>query len=389
MKSPTELKANRSGRSGLQSGTAERRRSDQARSPVIAVDAMGGDHAPQALVEGACSASLSSDVVIELVGDPRQIQAHLDRTRHVAERIRVVPALESIPMDASPRDALALLPDASLPLAAKRVATPGGPDALVTAGNTGAVVLACALAFRRLSGVRRTALAAVIPTPSGREGSFSLLLDAGATLRVEAQDLAAFALMGATYSRIVGGQRRPRVALLSNGSEPSKGPPEIVAAHPLLRRLPGIEFIGNIESLDLPRGVADVIVCDGFTGNVTLKMLEGFSAAVTDLAGYAYRSRFTWRVALWLLGGGIRRLKAITDWEQYGGAPILGFDRPCIKAHGRSGPRAIHNAIRVAESCIAEGLCERIESGVQENSPISVAEDELSAVPSMTFEVLG
>lgn len=282
-----------------------------------------------------------------------------------------MPADGAIAMDAKPFEAVRDQPEASLPVAARRVADAGPQAALVSAGNTGAVVLSCAGAFERLPGVRRTALAAVIPTERrhGNKGDpFSLLLDAGATLRVEAEDLAVFGVMGATYASIVSRNARPRVALLSNGTEPTKGTPEIVAAHPLLAQQAGLEFIGNIESLHLPRGLADVIVCDGFTGNITLKMLEGMSEVVTDLARYAYRSRLTWRVALWLLQGGIRRLKAVTDWQQYGGAPILGFDRLCIKAHGRSGPRAIRNAIRVAERCLQQELCARIEAGLNGRS---------------------
>ncbi len=333
----------------------------------IAVDAMGGDDAPAAVVQGACEATRTTGATLELVGDPDRIEKELARWPHDRDRIIVIPAEGFIPMDAKPREALAAAPRASLPVAAARVGADGGPDALVSAGNTGAVVLACSDAFRRLPGVRRTALAAVVPTArvrGPRGDPFCLLLDVGATLRVEAYDLATFAQMGAAYAAVVGRNPRPRVALLSNGTEATKGPPEVLAAHPLLAALPSVEFLGNIESLHLPQGVADVVVCDGFTGNVTLKMLEGMSEVVTDLARYAYRSKWTWKLALWLLRGGIRRLREVTDWEQYGGAPILGFDRVCIKAHGRSGPRAIRNAIRVAERCVEQDLSGRIAGGL-------------------------
>jgi glycerol-3-phosphate acyltransferase PlsX len=340
--------------------------------PEIAVDAMGGDDAPDAIVRGASEASRTTGAIIELVGEPRTIQRILDRVPHVPERVRVVPAEGAIPMDAKPEPALAAMPNASLPVAVARVGRAGGPRALVTAGNTSAVVLACARGFGRLPGVRRTALAAVIPTEKrrgARQDPFSLLLDAGATLRVTARDLAVFAIMGAAYSAIVSRHPRPRVALLSNGTEPTKGPPEVVGAHPLIEGLENLEFIGNIESLHLPRGTADVVVCDGFTGNITLKMLEGVSEVVTDIARYAHRSRFSWRLALWLLRGGIRRVKELTDWQQYGGAPILGFDRLCIKAHGRSGPRAIRNAIRVAERCLEQDLVPTIAESLAQLGP--------------------
>jgi glycerol-3-phosphate acyltransferase PlsX len=336
----------------------------------IAIDAMGGDAAPRAVVEGAAEASLAGSAELLLVGDEPAITALLARVRHDPARVRVVPAQGAIPMDAKPREALLAQPEASLPVAVRLVAA-GEADALVTAGNTGAVILACAQAFTRLPEVRRTALAAVIPTERRRgvkNDPFSLLLDAGATLRVGPEDLAAFAMMGAAYASLVSRNPRPRVALLSNGTEPTKGTEEIVAAHQLLAQVPSIEFVGNIEGVDLPAGRADVIVCDGFTGNITLKMLEGVSETVMRLARYAYRSRLSWRVAMWLLGSGIRRLKELTDWQQYGGAPVLGFSQLCIKAHGRSGPRAIRNAIRVAERCVEQGLASRIEAGMRELS---------------------
>lgn len=324
---------------------------------------MGGDDAPAVVVAGAAEASLNTQADIVLVGDEAAIRSLLDKHPCDQSRISIAPADGRIAMDAKPREALAAQPSASLPEAARLVSEEGGPDALVSAGNTGAVILACAQAFRCLPNVRRTALCAVIPTErrrGERRDPFTLLLDAGATLRVSANDLAGFALMGAAYAAIVSDNPSPRVALLSNGHEPTKGTPEIVEAHSILSGFEWIDFIGNIEGIDIPRGTADVIVCDGFTGNITLKMLEGVSETVMNLARYAYRRRVSWKLALWLLSSGIRRLKELTDWQQYGGAPILGFDRLCIKAHGRSGPRAIRNAIRVAERCVHQGLCDRI-----------------------------
>lgn len=335
---------------------------------TIAVDAMGGDDAPGAIVSGAAEASLSTDATILLIGDRDEIRRLLDQVDHRASGIEIEHAPGRIPMDAKPRPALDADPEASLPHAARMVAGGTGPDALVSAGNTGAVVLSCADAFQRIPGVRRTALAAVIPTERRRgqkDDPFSLLLDAGATLRVGPEDLATFGVMGAAYASIVSRNPRPSVALLSNGSEPTKGTAEIVEAHPMLARLPGIEFIGNVEGVDIPRGRADVIVCDGFTGNITIKMLEGVYETVMNLARYAYRSRVSWKIAMMLLAGGIKQLKGITDWQQYGGAPILGFDRLCIKAHGRSGPRAIRNAIKVAVRCVDQDLAGRIADGVE------------------------
>jgi glycerol-3-phosphate acyltransferase PlsX len=328
----------------------------------VAVDAMGGDTAPESIVQGACEASLNTDVMLHLVGDVAAIEALLKQHPHDAKRIRVVAAEGRIPMDAKPREALAAMPRASLPVAVSLAAS-GEADALVSAGNTGAVILACAQGFQRLPGVTRTALAAVVPTERrrGEKGDpFTLLLDVGATVRVRAEDLVGFALMGAAYSSVISKNSRPKVALLSNGSEPTKGTDEIVAAHAILAKLTDVDFIGNVEGVDIPRGSADVIVCDGFTGNVVLKMFEGVSETVMRLARYAYKSKLSWKIALALLSRGIKQLKTVTDWQQYGGAPILGFDRICIKAHGRSGPRAIRNAIKVAARCVEQDLAGRI-----------------------------
>lgn len=333
----------------------------------IAVDAMGGDDAPRAIVEGAAQASLRSDAEIVLVGDAAVVTPLLREFDHARERVQVAHASQAVPMGAKPRDALDAMPDASLLVAAKMVAAPGGPDALVSAGNSGAVILAAARCFNCIPGVRRTAMAAVIPTEARRgerNDPFSLLLDAGATLRVGPHDLATFGMMGSVYANIVSQNPRPTVALLSNGREPTKGTEEIVAAHEIFRVMPNIEFIGNIEGIDISKGGADVIVCDGFTGNITLKMIEGMADSVRNLARYAYRRRLSWKFAMWLLSSGIKQLKELTDWQQYGGAPILGFDRLCIKAHGRSGPRAVSNAIRVAERCVRQGLADRIRDGM-------------------------
>jgi glycerol-3-phosphate acyltransferase PlsX len=153
---------------------------------------------------------------------------------------------------------------------------------------------------------------------------------------------------------------------LSNGSEAGKGPAEVVEAHEILVKATGLNFIGNVEGLDIPRGVADVIVCSGYVGNVVIKMLEGVSQTVLSLARYAYKEKLLWRAALAMLSSGIHRLKQLTDWQQYGGAPLLGFDNLFIKAHGRSKARAVTNAIKVADKALAAGLCQNIASGLGE-----------------------
>lgn len=337
----------------------------------IVVDAMGGDNAPGEIIKGAAEASLKArNIELILVGDANLIGRLLPRMRHDGGRIRVHHAASVIHMDEKPSEALASKPDASIVVAADLVAR-GEGDALVSAGNTGASVLACARRWKLIEGVRRSALAAVYPTELRRgekDDPFSLILDVGATIDATADDLVTFAVMGEAYARIVSRNRRPRVALLSNGHEAGKGPKSVVRAHELLLETTELNFIGNVEGLDIPRGVADVIVCSGYVGNVVIKMLEGVSETVMRLARYAYKERLLWRAALAMLSGGIERLKEITDWEQYGGAPLLGFDHLLIKAHGRSHAPAITNAIRVTTKALRSDLCGTIKRELAESN---------------------
>jgi len=325
----------------------------------IVVDAMGGDRAPEEIVAGAAEASLALGAEIILVGDAATIGRILPRLRHDGARVRVHHAETRIEMDEKPAEALAARPDASIAVAAQLVAR-GEGDALVSAGNTGASVLACARHWKLLPGVHRAALAAVYPTELRRgdkDDPFSLILDVGATIDATAEDLVSFAVMGSAYAKLVSQNRRPRVALLSNGSEAGKGPAQVVAAHELLLATTELNFIGNVEGLDIPRGVADVVVCSGFVGNVVLKMLEGVSETVVRLARYAHKEKLTWRLGLMALSSAIDQLKVVTDWQQYGGAPLLGFEHLFIKAHGRSNARAITNAIKVANKALTGNLC--------------------------------
>jgi glycerol-3-phosphate acyltransferase PlsX len=338
-----------------------------AKTITVAVDAMGGDYAPDEVVRGVGQLSLDAPhIQTLLVGNEAQLAALLTRVRHDPERIALHHAGSSVRMDEKPDVALGAKPDASILVAAQLVAE-GRADALVSAGNTGASVLACARTWNKIPGVRRAPLAAVYPTEIRRgekDDPFSLILDVGATLDVTASDLVSFAIMGSAYARRISKNPRPRVALLSNGAEAGKGPPEIVEAHRLLTQATDLNFVGNVEGIDLPRGTADVVVCSGFVGNVVIKMLEGVSETVVRLASYAYKERLVWRAGLMMLSSGFKRLKELTDWEQYGGAPVLGFDKLFIKAHGRSRARAIANACKVAAKAVQAGLAREIEDAL-------------------------
>lgn len=334
---------------------------------TVALDVQGGDLAPDAPLSAAAHYSTRPHCPkLVLVGDQERIAAALSQVPHDPRLLRIVHAPRFVPMDADPRAALDAMPDASV-LVAARLVRDGEADALVSAGNTGGVVLACARTFQRLPGVSRCALGAVYPTEARRgekQDPFSLILDAGLTLDVSADDLVGFAVMGTAYAQRISSNPNPSVALLSNGTEPGKGLDAIVEAHARLARARGLSFRGNIEGLDIPRGTADVVITGGFVGNIVLKMLEGVAETMQDLLRYAFDQSLMNKAGLALLAPALKELKKTTDWQQYGGAPILGFDRVCIKAHGRSSPRAIKNAIKVACRAVDTRLVDAIAEGV-------------------------
>jgi glycerol-3-phosphate acyltransferase PlsX len=335
---------------------------------TIALDVMGGDHAPEAPLSAAAHFSLQPDCpTLLLVGDASVISAALASLPHDMARLRVVHASQSVAMDADPKSALDSLPDASLSVAA-RLVQQGAADALVSAGNTGAVVLACARTWVRLPGVPRAALGAVYPTERRHGESndpFALILDAGLTLDVDADTLEAFAVMGSAYAARISKNARPSVALLSNGSEPNKGTEAVVQAHARLKARSDLHFVGNVEGTDIPKGTVDVVVTGGFVGNIVLKMLEGVAETMQTMMRTAADASFVNKAGLALLLPALTELKRTTDWQQYGGAPVLGFERVCIKAHGRSSPRAIKNAIKVARRAVETDLVNAIAHGLQ------------------------
>lgn len=330
---------------------------------------MGGDLGVEAVVEGVAELSLEENSIqVILVGDTERITQELGKRNHDPRSIQVVHSGDAIRMDESPKEALSARPDCSIAVA-MAVLAEGDADALVSAGHTGATIMAASNSLKRLPGIRRAALAAVHPTEhrhGPKEDPFALILDVGATLDATAEDLVSFAVMGAAYAQIISQNPNPSVALLSNGTESNKGTKAIRSAHEMLHKHPQINFAGNVEGLDLPRGTVDVVVCDGFLGNVVLKMLEGVTEVVTDLAKDAYARKFLWRLGLTMLSQGLRQLRTMTDWKQYGGAPLLGFDKVVIKAHGRSNPRAIRNAIKVAAKAVDRDLSGRIKAGLEQ-----------------------
>ena len=335
----------------------------------VALDAMGSDLGPKVTVQGAAEVSLRPEAPnLLLVGDAEVLKHELAQHKHDASKIRVVHAGAVIGQDEKPKAAIEAKPNASILIAAECVAA-GEAQVLVSAGNTGAVTMACAKLFSRLPGVQRTALGAVYPTERRRgekDDPFSLILDAGLTLEASADDLVCFAIMGSAYAKCISKNPKPRVGLLSVGSEAGKGTEAVVQAHARLKEISSIEFIGNIEGMDIPRGTADVVVTSGFTGNIVLKMLEGISETVMRLARSASEKSLQYKAGLVLLGPAIQRLRQVTDWQEYGGVPILGFSHLCIKAHGRSTARAVRNAILIAHRAAKTDTVGRIREGLAE-----------------------
>jgi glycerol-3-phosphate acyltransferase PlsX len=309
-----------------------------------------------------------SPVYFSLVGDEAELTDILLSTSHNAERIHICHAPTTIGMGERARSACSDKPDSSIAEAC-RLCAEGLADAVVTAGNPGAAVLSAIERFGLLPGVHRAALAAVYPTPRERgetQDPFSLILDVGASLRADARDLVSFAVMGSAYAKVVSENAKPRVALLSNSRESTIGIEPVRDAYQKLSELEGVHFYGNIEGQDIPRGLVDVIVCEGFVGDVAVKILEGVSEAAFELARSAYKEKFAWKVGLKLLSGGLSRIKQITDFEAYGGAPLLGIDQVMIVAHPRSQHTAVENAIKLAIKNVRADLPSVIAQALEE-----------------------
>ena len=311
--------------------------------PTVAIDVTGGHAAPEAPVQAAAAVSRSTDIDVALVGPAARIQDLLSACSYNPEQIQIV----DIDGDA----------DAVLERCVALV-TSGEADTLVTAGHAPSALRACIRGFRLLPGVTRAPLAAVVPTSPrpGNRDPFALLLDIGAALRPSADDLVAWARMGAAYAARISRVDAPTVGLLSTGRSPLDGPPEVVLAHERLRNDPTLRFVGNVEGIDIPRGAADVVVCDGFTGQVLIGVLGGVSDALLDAARGAWDKRLAWRMGLRLLEGAVVRFKELTDHDDYGGAPLLGFDHTAILALPTSGAATLAKAVKLAAKAVREDV---------------------------------
>jgi glycerol-3-phosphate acyltransferase PlsX len=325
----------------------------------IAVDAMGGDFAPRHVVDGALAAARHFDVGVLLVGPGEVIEAEIARHGDVDRtRVRVVHAPDVIAMTEPPAATLRRKPAASIAVAAQLVAS-GEAAALVSAGHTGATVVAAHGVFGMLPGVDRPALAVTIPTRRHP----AILLDVGATVECRPQHLLQFAVMGSMYARVSLGVETPRVGLLSIGEEESKGNELTREAHRLLKAS-SLGFIGNVEARDVYSGDADVIVCDGFTGNIALKISEGLVDTVETLLAEELSATFTMRVGALLTRRALRHFRRRLDYSEYGGAPLLGVNGVVVVGHGRSSAVAVRNAVAMAHRFAADRFIDRVERDI-------------------------
>jgi glycerol-3-phosphate acyltransferase PlsX len=318
-------------------------------SLAIAVDAMGGDHAPRAVVEGAFAAATQDEIPVLLVGQEELVRQELARLGDPCRRIEVVHAEEVVGMDEPATAPLRRKRRSSIRIACDLVGK-GRAQAVVSAGNTGAVMTAAMKAMGTIPGVDRPALAAILPSRSGR----TVLLDVGANVSTKPHHLRQFAVMGHLYAQQVLGTPRPRVGLLSVGEEEGKGTDLTREVFRVLKET-GLNFVGNVEGRDLFAGTVDVVVCDGFVGNVVLKASEALAQMVREMIEEEIRSSLRTRVGAALVMPALRGLKRRTDPNQFGAAPLLGVQGGCFVGHGRSSATGVRNAIkRAAEFCAHE-----------------------------------
>lgn len=323
----------------------------------IAVDAMGGDHAPANEVQGAIEAANELGVHVVLVGAERRLHDELRRHGWRGPQIEVVDATEVITMSDPVAQAVRRKRNSSLHVAAK-VVSEGKAAGLVSAGNTGAVMGVAMIKLGTLNSVDRPALATVLPTVTGRG---ALMLDVGANAECKPEHLIQFAVMGSIYARAIFNIAEPKVGLLSIGEEEVKGNDLTKEAHKLLKSSQ-VKFAGNVEGRHIFTGDVDVIVCDGFTGNVVLKVSEGLIETIIKMLREELQRSLQGMAGAFLSRPAFQAFKKRLDYAEYGGAPLLGIAHPTVICHGRSSPRAIRNAIRVAKEFAERDLNRRIDT---------------------------
>ncbi|MDR0530502.1 MAG: phosphate acyltransferase PlsX [Oscillospiraceae bacterium] len=325
----------------------------------LIADAFGGDHAPLEVLKGCRRAADKLGVRITLAGSGEKIRACAAQHKISLDAMEILEAPGVFSMEYEPQTILREHKDSSMAVGLRALAD-GGADAFLSAGSTGALMVGATLIVKRLKGVRRGGIGAVLPSAT----TPFLLLDSGANAECSAEMLVNFALLGTVYMQSVLGIANPRVALANIGTEPGKGDSLRQEAYPLLAGQPNINFIGNIESREIPFGGCDVVVADGFTGNMILKLYEGMGKMLSG----KFKKVFTGS-PLGLLGmpfalPGLMGLKKMMDYKEYGGAPILGLNGVVIKAHGSSDAKAFYSAIRQAKQCVEGNMVQKMKENL-------------------------
>jgi phosphate acyltransferase len=333
-------------------------------APVrVALDAMGGDNAPGEIVLGAIQAAREYHMGVYLVGREDAIRAELAKHDTNGLDLPIIHTDEVIEMDEHPVNAVRRKKNASMTLALQQVRA-GTALGAVSAGNSGAMMAASLFTLKRVPGIDRPALGGVFPTRDG----ICLVVDIGANTDCKPEYLQQFALMGSVYMERIFHVQAPRVALLANGEEESKGNQLVIETHQLLKNSAttlGLNFIGNVEGRDIPTGGADVIVCDGFAGNVVLKLSEGLAETLLGMIRAEMTSSLLNKLAAAVLRPGLRRIGHRLDYAEYGGVPLLGINGSAIVSHGRSNAKAIKNALRVARQTSETGVADAIATQLQ------------------------
>ena len=324
----------------------------------ILLDAMGGDYAPAETVKGAALAIDEFDVELTLVGDKNKINHVIEENKLSRKNMSIIHTEQVLTMEDDPISVVKSNKESSMGICFRMLADDkdGELCAMVSAGNSGALLAGSSLVVKRIHDIKRAALAVVLPFERK-----TLLIDAGANLDIKAEYLKQFGFMGSIYMKKIFGIETPTVGLANNGAEKSKGTPEHVEAYKLLSETKTINFIGNIEGRDITMKSSDVLVTDGFTGNMILKLTEGFGVFMSNKLKTMFLRDFFTKVSAVLLKNSLREFKQTFDQSEYGGAPFLGVRRPVIKAHGSSNAKAIKNAVRQAKFCVETKLVEEIE----------------------------
>lgn len=324
----------------------------------IIVDAFGGDNAPLEVLKGCDQAREEYGVEIVLCGDENKIRNCAREHGIILDEMTILHAPRVIPVEADPTSLLKEYADSSMAVGLKALKN-GEGDAFVSAGSTGALVVGASLIVKRLKGVRRVGLATVIPNAN----NFYLLMDAGANAECRPEMLAQFGVMGSVYLERLKGVNKPRVGIVNIGAEETKGLELQLETYKLLQKAP-VNFIGNVEARGVPLGECDVAVCDGFTGNVVLKLTEGLAKYFSNELKSMFKASLKTKLAALLMMDKINGFKKKMDYKEHGGAPLLGASLPVIKAHGSSDARAFKNAIRQAKEYVEKHVTEEMQSAL-------------------------